>query len=69
MGTLKRASAEHRAEVLRRERELAPELFRRHSDEEMRAVALELDRLDRARSASRREAMLPHPQLQLAISL
>ena len=65
----KRMSVVHRAEVLRRERELAAELFRDHSDEEKREIARALDRCAPSLSPRHLEQALPHPQVALPLEV
>lgn len=64
MGTFKRSSAEHRAAVLKRERELAAELFGPVSHAERCEIAHRLDAMDRLRASGQ-----PKPQIDLPLSV
>lgn len=61
---MKRASMQHRREVLTRERELAAELFGSVSEGERCEIRQRLAAMDRAREAGE-----PAPQLDLPLSV
>jgi hypothetical protein len=61
---MKRASMQHRREVLARERELAAELFAPVSEAERCEIRQRLAAMDRAREAGQ-----PEPQLDLPLSV